>query len=71
VNTAELMTAILAPDIVLLAAVVAAWHLLKRGGGLQLKTAPAPRQPARKKAPKPDAEALAPVEEIAPRRDAA
>ena len=65
-NTAELMTAIIAPDIVMLAAVGAGWHLLRKGGGLQLKTPPAPR----KAAPR-TAELPAPVQEIAARRDVA
>jgi len=66
VNTPEILAAIIAPDIVLLAAVGAGWHLLKKGGGLQLKTAPVPRQSAPKQAGQ-----AAPVQEIAPRRDAA
>lgn len=63
-NTAEIMTAIIAPDVVLLAAVIAGWHLLRQGGGLQLKTAPAPRQAAPAKAPD-AADVPAPVQEIA------
>lgn len=45
-NTPEILAAIIAPDAVLLAAVGAGWHLLRKGGGLQLKTPPALRKPA-------------------------
>jgi len=43
--------ALVAENVVLLAAIAAGWHLLRQGGGLQLKTAPAPKAPAK---PQPD-----------------
>lgn len=63
---AAVLTAIIAPDVVLLAAVITCWYLLRQGGGLQMKTAPAPRQAAPK-----SAEVAAPVQEIAARSEAA
>jgi hypothetical protein len=39
---AVLAIAIIAPDAVFLAAIAAAWNLLRQGGGLQVKTPPVP-----------------------------
>ena len=50
--------ALIAENFVLLAVIAAGWHLLRQGGGLQLKTAPAPKAPAK---PTPDA-ATAPAD---------
>ena len=54
--------ALVAENVVLLAAIAAGWHLLRQGGGLQLKTAPAPKRQAQ---PASDA---ATVEDLAKRR---
>jgi hypothetical protein len=38
--------AIVAENVVLLAVIGAGWHLLRQGGGLQVKTPPVPKAPA-------------------------
>ena len=44
--------AIIAENVVILAGIAGAWHLLKQGGGLQVKTPPVPkRQPEPQQAP--------------------
>ena len=57
-NTADI--AVIAENIVLLAAVITGYRLLRQGGGLQAKTPPVPKAPP---APK-----TAPVEDLSARR---
>jgi hypothetical protein len=62
VNTTAI--ALVAENAVLLAAIGAGWHLLRQGGGLQVKTPPVP-----KRQPQP-ADAAGTVEDLSKRRPA-
>lgn len=50
--------ALVAENAVLLATIAAGWHLLRQGGGLQVKTPPVPKRPA---APADDSTAVQPI----------
>jgi len=41
------VVAIITENVVIAFAIGAGWHLLRQGGGLQVKTPPAPKAPAR------------------------
>jgi hypothetical protein len=57
--------ALVAENAVLLAAIAAGWHLLRQGGGLQVKTPPVPKRQAQ-----PAADAAGTVEDLNKRRPA-
>ena len=45
------ITAIIAENVILLAAIGAGWALLRQGGGLQVKPVPVPKAPPQQSAP--------------------
>jgi len=53
------VAAIIAENVILLAVVGAGWHLLRQGGGLQVKAPPVPKAPAQ---PRQEAGADGPAE---------